>query len=177
MKLEDAFYHMHLLLLGINDGYDEWLDHYLETEAPLSDIVLELSLCGSDTNKTVSLLHNYCAAQRFDESVSHDKLRLFFKKAYHSDRMTKEEVLSTMYRLALNIGEPGIFDTRLWGSMYFLSYYYGLAEEGGIPWGNFDFAFLSYLDDGTPIDTDRIWKRPIKRKESPFSRLKSIFRR
>ena len=163
LKREDAFYYKNLLLLGFSDGYDEWLNYYLETESPLSDIVLELSLCGLDVNKIVSLLHNYCAEQNFDKVVSHDKLRLFFKNAYYSNRMSKEEVLSTMYRLSLNIGDPGDFDIKLWGSMHYLDYYYGLALNGVIPMENFDFAFFSYLDNGTPLDSDLIWRKSMKR--------------
>ena len=177
MKREDAFYYMNLLLLGFCDGYDDWLNYYLETESPLSDIVLELSLCGSDVNKTVSLLHNYCAEQKFDEIDSHDKLRLFFKDAYHSNRMSKEEVVSTMYRLSLNIGDPGDFDIKLWGSMYYLDYYFSLAEDGIIPRENFDFAFFSYLDNGTPIDTELIWKKQNKRKISLINKIKNMFKR
>ena len=177
MKREEAFYYKNLLLLGFSDGYDEWLNYYLETESPLSDIVLELSLCGSNLDKIVSLLHNYCAEQAFDETVSHDKLRLFFKEAYHSSRMGKEEVLSTMYHLALNVGDPGDFDTKLWGSMYYLDYYYGLAKDGTIPMENFDFAFFSYLDNGVPFDEDLIWKKQIKRKPSLINKIKNLFRR
>ena len=177
MKREDAFYYKNLLLLGFSDGYDEWLNYYLEKESPLSDIVLELSLCGSDVNKTISLLHNYCAEQNFDKAVSHDKLRLFFKNAYYSNRMSKEEVLSTMYRLSLNIGDPGDFDIKLWGSMYYLDYYYGLALDGVIPMENFDFAFFSYLDNGTPLDSDLIWRKSMKKKPSLLDKIKSILKR
>ena len=177
MKREDAFYYKNLLMFGFSDGYDEWLNYYLETESPLSDIVLELSLCGSDVNKTISLLHNYCAEQNFDEVVSHDKLRLFFKNAYYSNRMSKEEVLSTMYRLAVNVGDPGDFDIKLWGSMYYFDYYYGLALDGVIPMENFDFAFFSYLDNGTPLDSDLIWKKSMKKKPSLLDKIKSILKR
>ena len=90
------------------------------------------------------------------------KLQLFFKNAYYSNRMSKEEVLSTMYRLSLNIGDPGDFDIKLWGSMYYLDYYYGLALDGVIPMENFDLAFFSYLDNGTPLDSDLIWRKSMK---------------
>ena len=61
-----------------------------------------------------------------------------------------------MYRLALNVGDPGDFDINLWGSMYYLDYYYSLAEDGIISWESFDFAFFSYLDNGTPVDSNLI---------------------
>ena len=177
MKREDAFYYEKLLLFGFSDGYDEWLNYCLETESPLSDIVLELSLCDSDVRKTISLLHNFCAEQNFDEAVSHDKLRLFFKNAYYSNRMSKKEVLSTMHSLAVNVGAPYDFDIKLWGSMYDFVYYYDLALEGVIPMENFDFAFFSYLDNGTPLDSELIWRKSIKKKPSLLDKIKSIFKR
>ena len=177
LKREDAFYYKNLLMFGFSDGYDEWLNYYLETESPLSDIVLELSLCGSDVNKTISLLHNYCAEQNFDEVVSHDKLRLFFKNAYYSNRMSKEEVVSTMYHLAVRVSDHGDFDIKLWRSMCYLDYYYGLALDGIIPMENFDFAFFSYLDNGTPLDSDLIWRKSMKKKPSLLDKIKSILKR
>ena len=162
--------------MGFSDGYDEWLNFYLETEAPLSDIVLELSLCVSDVKKTVSLLHNYCAGEAFDEAASHDRLRAFFREAYYSNRLSKEEVLSLMYRLTLNIDDFKELDTKLWGSMYYLDYYYGLVSDGVISIENFDRAFFSYLDNGTPLDTELIWKRSSK-KTSLIEKIKNMFRR
>ena len=91
MKREDAYYYKILLMAGIEEGYDQWLDGFLENEDPLSDIVLNLSLCGSDVNATISCLHNFCAEETLDERAVVEKLRMFLKEAYHAGRMTKEE--------------------------------------------------------------------------------------
>lgn len=165
MKHEDAFYYFNLLMIGFSDGYDEWLNDYLESEDPLSDIVLELACCGSNVNQTVSVLHHYCAGQPFDEAVLCDRLRLFLKEAYDSHRMTKEEIVSAMYRFAVDSGSRGDFDdlVRIWGSMYYLDDYHALAKNGIISWESFDFAFFSYLDNGTPLDSNLIWAKNIKR--------------
>ena len=175
MKREDAFYHKILLMIGLDDGYDEWLNQYLESENPLSNLVLELACCGSDIHKTISLLHNYCIEQPFDEGVVCNRLRLFFKSAYYANRMDKKEIVSTMYRLALNVGAPGYYDMALWGNMYYLEDYYTLAEEGIISWERFDFAFFSYLDNGTPLDSNLIWNSNEKKDQSLPDRIKRIF--
>jgi len=143
-------------MLGITDGYDQWLNYYLETEDPLSDIVLELSCCGSDVKKTIYTLHTYCAEQSFDESVVSDKLRLFFKDAYYSKRMSKEEILST-YHSACNLGCQSGFDIDFFGYMCYLNDYYSLAEEGVISWKTFDSAFFQYLDGGDSTKLMNIW--------------------
>lgn len=177
MNREDAFYYKNLLMLGFSDGYDEWLNYYLESEDPLSDIVLELTCCGADVRKTVSVLHNYCLEQPFDEAVACEKLRSFFKNAYNSNKMSKEEISSALYRLAINIGEPGDFDIGLWGSMYYLEDYHDLAKAGIISWESFDFAFFSYLENGTPIDSNLIWSKKTETKPSFLNRIKNTFKR
>ena len=139
MKREDAFYHKILLMTGLDDGYDEWLNDYLVSENPLSDIVLELACCGSDINKTISTLHNYCSERPFDVAAVCDRVRLFYHKAYHSKRMSKEEVITSMYRLARNACAPGDIDygEHLWESMQELDYYYDLCKDGLISSENF----------------------------------------
>jgi hypothetical protein len=42
---------------------------------------------------------------------------------------------------------------------------------------NFDFAFFSYLDNGTPLDSDLIWRKSIKKKPSLLDKIKSILKR
>ena len=177
MKREDAFYHKILLMTGLDDGYDEWLNYYLESEDPLSDIVLELACCGSDVNKTISTLHSYCAEQPFDVADVCDRVRMFYHKAYYSKQMSKEEVISSMYHLARNVGDPAdsAFDEHLWGSMYYLDYYHDLVKDGLISLEDFDFAFFSYLDNGIPVDTNRIWGNG-KKKQTFFEKIKSILK-
>ena len=181
MKREDAYFYMNMLLLGFSDGYDKWLESYLKTDEPMSDIVIDLYFCGSDVNKTISLLHNYCGEQEFDKSIVSDKFRLFFKEAYHTGRMDKGEVVSSMYKLVGNIGYPGDnnFDYDLWGDMYYLDDYYSLAKDGIISWESFDFAFYSYLDDGIPIDSNLIWRNNMSKQPSYSSlieKIKSVFK-
>ena len=97
MKLDDAYYHLLLLQSGLDDGYDAWLDGYLEEEDPLSDIVLNLASCGSNTNETISCLNAYCGLKpAVDERVICDRLRNFLKDAYHTGRMTRREVADAM---------------------------------------------------------------------------------
>ena len=54
MNREEAFYYEILLTLDYSPEYDEWLNTYLKTEDPLSDIVLDLAWCGADKEKRVT---------------------------------------------------------------------------------------------------------------------------
>ena len=99
MEREDAVYHKLLIMSCLDDGYDEWLNFYLESENPLSNIVLELACCGSDINKTISVLHNFCMEQPFDEAVVCDRLRAYFQDAYYTNRMSFDE----FFKLSPNV--------------------------------------------------------------------------
>ena len=103
------------MIVGFQDEYDKWLNSFLETENPLSEIVLELSLCESDINKTISVLARYRMEQPIDEAAVCDRLRIFLKNAYYSSRMNKEEVVYAMYTMASHIGAPWIYDLKTFG--------------------------------------------------------------
>lgn len=177
MTREDACYFKILLSAGLSDGYDEWLDHYLNIEDPLSDMVLNLALCGSDVNKTISCLYVFCAEQAFDEKLVCEKLRLFLKDAYYTGHFSKEEVLSYMYRFAAAQGDPGDFEIAVWDSMYYMDYYQSLVGEGLILQERFDSAFFSFLNDGTPLDSDKLWNYTDAKINSLFSRLFNFLRK
>jgi len=156
LNREDAYCFKIRLMCGLREGYYEWLEGYLNSEAPLSEIVLNLSLCGSDINKAISCLHSFCMEQGFDESIVCEKLRLFLRDSYHTGCLSKDDAVAYMYRFANAHGVPGDFESAAWDSMYYMDDYYSLAKTGIIPWERFDCAFFSFLNDGTPIDTNRL---------------------
>ena len=164
MKLEDAVYYECLLSLGETAEYDEWLNSSLENEAPLSEIVLELSYCGSDYDKAISLLHNYSLEQQFDNAATCDRLRIYFKDAYYSKGWSKKRVLSAIHDITFYL------DHSL-GTMYCLWDCYFWVMEGAIPEEDFDKAFFEYLDNGTPIDWNDIGRKTVKPKPSFIEKL------
>lgn len=175
LSREDALYYENLLVIGFSDEYKEWLDSCLETEDPLSNVALELSWCGSDYIKTISLLNSYRKEKQLDEASVCDRLRLFLKKAYHSGQMDKGQVVSAMYKIASHIGDPGDFDSDVWGYMFYLDEYYSLAEDGILGWEKFDSAFLEYLDHGSTIGFDKIWGSG--KRATLIDRIKAFFKR
>lgn len=176
MNYSDAYYHLLLMQAGLDDNYDAWLNTYLEIEDPLSDIVLELSLCASDLNKTISCLKAYCSGKPVDEKAVAERLRLFLKEAFNTGRMSKDEVVSAMYRLVVNHSAPYEFDTDIWGDMYYLEDYYGLAKDGIIPWDNFDKLFLAYLYEGTPLDSEKLWGLSAEKPKLKFKDIIAFFK-
>lgn len=182
MQWEEAFYHKIMLMEGLDDGYDEWLNGYLEAEDPLSDIVLELAYCSSDVEKTISVLNDYCLEHAYDEAIVCEKARAFFQKAYDSGRMSREEIISSMHRLAQTVRDAEDADIdmdawiKIWGDMYDLDDYYDLVKEGLGSSENFDSAFSAYLYDGTPLNLNRIWEQNSKEKTGLLDKIKRAVR-
>lgn len=149
MTREDAYFERILLLSGIWDGYEEWLDHYLETEEPLSRIVVDLTECGSDIKEIEYRLNLYCSEKDFDKESVFERLRAFVKENHLSGKLSKPEALSLMYQIARHT-EPSFAANQ----MMLLSDYYILAEEGVIDMKRFDKVFYAYLYNNAPINAD-----------------------
>ena len=174
MKLDDAYYHLLLLKSGLDDSYDKWLDGYLEAEDPLSEIVLNLALCGSKVNETISCLNAYCGWKpTVDERGICDRLRNYLKDAYHSGRMSQREVVNAMYRIASAHGDPDDYYFDIWGDFYYLEDSLHLVECGIISEEVFQEAFLLFLNDGIPLD-GTIWERKPPRKGRFCNFLNSV---
>ena len=167
MTREDAHYRRILLLCGIWDDFDEWLDSYLEKEDPISDIVLTLTDCRGDMKEAEYALHLYCTEAPFDEESVHERLRLYLRDGYQSGKMTKDAVMSLIFRFSQKIPET-LFGNRCG----VLSDYCVLAEERIVDMERFDRVLLQFLEDGE-LDTDRFWERIIPQKHGGLFRRKN----
>ncbi len=174
MKPEEAYYFKILLQSGLEEEYDAWLNIRWETENPWSDLLVDLSDCGRDINQTISVLQRYCDNQEMDAQYVQEKLRTFLKEGYYSNRFSKKEIVTYMCRFATAHEEPGALETSLWRDMYDMDYYYNLIEDGIVSEEKFDNAFLSYLEHGTPIDSDQLWHLSEPRFEPVIRIAKNI---
>ncbi len=170
MTREDAYFERLLLLCGFWDGYDVWLNGYLEQEEPLSDIVLELLDCRGDIKEVEYRLHLYCLEKPFEENTVHERLHRFLWENYKSGQMSRDEVLATMGKLAGALP----YECELARNCEVLYEYFDLVEEGYIDAQRFDRAFLDYLETGRKIDTDTLWRRGAPPKEKG---IRAFFRR
>ncbi len=154
MTYEEAYYFEILLSLGITEGYEEWLNNYLEIENPISDVVLELSFNTVDIPKSISILSNfrYNRERKIDEKAVCENLRLYLKDKYKSKSADEKEISILMYRMANIIGDPESFNCKIWNSFYYMSDYCSLAENHNISFEQFKKAFYDYLIDGKDLN-------------------------
>lgn len=176
MTLEDAHYYSLLLQAGFTKEFDAWFDARLASDVPYSDIVIDLAMCRSDINETISLLRQYCNGKPYDEALPaavRERLRLYLKEAYHSGRLAKKETVDAMHSFAIDHGYPDDWDFNesFWGDMYYMADLYEMADDGIASWESFDAIFLDYLDKGIPPVYDRIWQRPQDRRVTDMNRI------
>ncbi|MGN1445598.1 MAG: hypothetical protein ACI4WV_04825 [Eubacteriales bacterium] len=157
MTREDAFCEQIKLSCGFGDSYDQWLAYYLETEDPLSDIVLALLDCGDNMKEIERCLNLYCLEKPFDANGVYEKLRLELHEKYMSGAISKGEVATTLFRFSLNIPFCSFQDC-----CSILSDYYELAEKGMIDMERYDMALQKFLAEGGEIDTDAMWGEQTK---------------
>ena len=155
MTREDAYFERILLLSGFWEGYDEWLGWYLESEEPLSDIVLELVDCGGDMKEVEYRLNLYCLEKPFNEESVHERLRLFLRDGLKSGKMRKDTVLAAMGNFSRILPDGAAFGR----DCEILYYDYDLVEGGVVSEERFDGEFLAFLENGKRVDTDNYWEK------------------
>ena len=160
MTREDAYFQRILLLSGFWEGYDEWLGSYLESEEPLSDIVLELVDCHGDMKEVEYRLNLYCLEKPFDEVGVYERLRLYLWENYKSGKMEKDALLATMGKFSFILPDGGAF-VRNCRVLYD---YYDLVEEQMISEERFEAVMLAFLERNERVDTDKFWKKVIWKK-------------
>lgn len=162
-----------LLIAGFTDSYDTWLDGYLEAEDPLSDVVLDLTECGSDIPRVISVLHNYCIGRDGDENAVAEKLRRFLYDEYKAGRITVAECINELNGFAENSGN---MYSSPWSSMSYVAdmadYLYECYDF--VDEAKFAEALEDYLANGTDMKFGDImrmtppkkpfWKRLFGRK-------------
>ena len=175
MKIEEAYYHKILLMNDIYSEFDNWLYSYQSTEEPLSDIVIDLSWCGSDISKIISCLHDFCLGQPLNEKIVCDKLRMFLKESYNQGIYTIEEICRLMYNFVLSHGDPIELDMEIWGDMFYLDDYYLEINDGSVSKETFESAVLAYLEDGTAVDYHSLWN--ISKIQALSDKIKKLFKK
>ena len=76
-----------------------------------------------------------------------------------------------MHCFASSQGDPGDFDTKIWGDMYYMDMYYSFAKESAISWEEIDSIFYSFLNDGTSIHEAQIFQSNSKHMKPLLTRI------
>ena len=131
MTYEYATYFKLLLLCGYKDEMEQYLDTALAEEDPLSDIILELSLTGSDDKKKLSVLNEFLLQVK-DSDIDYDEsvfklVMAFLKRKYTEEAMSMKEITDLMHQISVYteryLEEP-------WNTMYLMGDLFLEAKAG-----------------------------------------------
>ena len=148
MTYEYAAFFKFLLLCGYKDDMEQYLDTALVEQEPLSDIVLELSLAGSNDKKKLSILNEYLLQVK-DSDIDYDQsvfaiVMSFLKRKYIEDAMSMKDITDLMYQIALHTER--YFDEP-WYTMYLMGDLFSEAEAGYIDKDDYQRKFDAFIND------------------------------
>ena len=169
MTPERAAYHRLMLLAGLQEEFVKELDFALETEDPITAPILDLALCMSDLDQTISVLYNYTLDYSVDEEQVYGMIMAELRRQYVSKKLNAREVcevLSKIQRIC-DFGEP-------WIDLYTYLYEYELLDEGMISQAVFETGFESVFLHGERID---VWALQKEHNQKKKKSLLDFFRK
>lgn len=152
MTYELAEYFRIMLLCGYEEEYDAFLEGALAQQEPLSEVILELALCGSDEKKAISVLHAYIREApdgKTDYAEVADRVRGFLRERYEEKSMSVKELAELMRRLALASGNS--LEEEPWWTMYTMWECCSEVEAGYLDRDGFYKSFEGFLLKGTSL--------------------------
>lgn len=162
MTSERAAYHRLMLLAGLSEEYEQELDHALEAEDPIPAPELDLALCMSNLNQTVSILYNYSMDHPVDQQQVYDMIMGSLRRQYAEKHLTAAQLVKIMYTIAQNCENNG---DDLWDPLRYPSYEYDLVEDGLISEEVFNIAFGAAFLHGEHLDVWQLQKAHQQKKK------------
>lgn len=153
MTFEEAKFFLLMLQSNFDNIFDEWLEKELLTQERLSDLVLELSLCSSDKNKTISVLNNYCSDKDIDMNLVFDLVWKELHNVYVNNLLSQEKLIDRMYMIyrAMDYNDIDCY----WQTFDIIFECADLTKDGTITQESFDKMYYEFLMNKSPaIDND-----------------------
>ena len=149
MTPEMVEYYRAMLLVGFRDRLDAAFDHGLETEEPLSDLMLSLSTCISDDNQVLSVLKEYTLLHTYDERLVFQLVLEDVSKRFRAGEMSRSDVCLLLQRI---IAQRETFWIEPWQRLTNVFYALELSEEGIISEDVFNQCFDAWWYRGECLD-------------------------
>lgn len=142
MTTEMAAFYRRMLSVGVSDTYQCNIGIALENEEPLSELLLELAFCLSDTNQTISILDNYIGDSTLNEYSIYPMILAEMRALYERGRLSLEQTAVALFGILE--GAELQFEGP-WTELTYLSYEYDEAKDGYLHMDDFLASFSNYL--------------------------------
>ena len=151
MTVEEAVYYKYLLLCGYAGELEEYVDRALEEEDPLSNIILELSTCGSSHNRILEVLNSFILSvpkEQIDQSRIFSLVLDFLRRLYHDESMPMDKLTELMYRISVQTEDAW---EEPWHTMNIMGDLYNEAQIGFICMDSYMETFHRFINEGLCI--------------------------
>ena len=159
MTPERAAYHRLMLLAGLWEEYERELDLTLETADPIPEPELDLALCMSDLDRTVSVLYNYLLDHPADDQQVYDMVLSTIRDLYTREGHPASELTCILYRIAM-AADRWCIDPP-WCDVYDLSIVQELYADGHISEEVFLAVFEALLLHGQYLSAWELQQKEI----------------
>lgn len=161
MTPEKAQYYWMMLRLGQQDAYERELDRLLEEEDPLSPLTLDLAVCMSDVNQTLSVLRDFVWDHPVDQLQVYDMILDDLRQQYTAGALSAEQTAGLLWNITRLVDDSA---DPPWVELHTLIYDYELWDEGMISKEVFHQAFDSVFLHGKRLDAWALQREQNKKK-------------
>lgn len=156
MTFEQATYYKYLLICGYSDELNKHINICLNDENPISDIILNLSACGSDNKEMLTVLNDFISKVS-DEKINYDKVfdlvLTFLRTQYREEKLSIEKITDLMYQISVLTEK---ISDNPWWTMFTIGDLYSEAKQGHITTESFIGIFENFINNGICIDPHNI---------------------
>lgn len=173
MTVEQAIFYKYILISGYPEELNTYVDKSLYNEQPVSEIILDLSACGTNRKRALQVLNEFIAqfdSEQIDDNEVFNLTRQFLKHKYLNEKMPIDKVADTMHRIASLTDKCD----NPWETMSILGELYEDAKSGHIFMESYMDAFNKFINDGILMEFTAI--DDISSKPSFFKRILSKLR-
>lgn len=149
MTPEMAEYYRAMLLAGFRDKLDMAFDQALETEEPLSHLILALSTCISDDEQVQSVLREYTLTHAPDDQVVCNLIRDDLRNRLQAGEMSREQVAETLCSIVRSLDK---FWEEPWNELAHGSYDLELYQDGLVCEEVFNRCFDAWFHEGRHLN-------------------------
>lgn len=142
MTPEKAQYHLLMLRLGQRTAYDRELDRILQEEDPLPPLILDLAVCMSDLNQTISVLREFLLDHPADQQTVYEMVLADLRRKYTEEKLTPAETAALMWKITRIVRDPG---EDPWWQLYGPCDDHDLVEAGILSEESFTEALEAFL--------------------------------
>ena len=127
MTAENAVFYRRMLAVGLSGAYLRDVERALDEAEPLTDLLLELAFCLSDTDKTISVLDHYLENREPNEEIVYTMLLAELRSLYTSKSISLQRAAEALIAI---LKCDQLYWEEPWKELSELVYSYEEVEDG-----------------------------------------------